>query len=206
AVRSMTFGSKTVLLPSRHLDCDELWSEVEREAVFAIIVVGDAFARPMLRVLQDSPARDLSSVQYIVSAGAMFSAEIKKGLLDFIPGARIVDHIAATEGAMGVSIFTADGAVPTGRFVAHPGVKVIAEDGRLVEPGSGEVGMVAIPGEIPLGYYKDEKKTAATFRMIDGVRHSIPGDWAMVEADGGLTLLGRGSQCINTGGEKVFPE
>jgi fatty-acyl-CoA synthase len=107
---------------------------------------------------------------------------------------------------MGLSISRKDALAPTGRFMPAPEVKVLTEDGRVVTPGSGEHGMVAISGAVPEGYYKDEEKTARTFRVIDGVRYSIPGDWASVEADGSLTLLGRGSQCINTGGEKVFPE
>jgi acyl-CoA synthetase (AMP-forming)/AMP-acid ligase II len=96
--------------------------------------------------------------------------------------------------------------VPTGRFMPGPEVKVIMEDGRPVEPGSGDAGLIMAGGALPEGYYKDEAKTARTFRNLDGVRYSVPGDWATVEADGSITLLGRGSQCINTGGEKVFPE
>jgi 3-oxocholest-4-en-26-oate---CoA ligase len=206
ATTSMTFGSRTVLLPSRGLNCDELWAEVERESVYAIVIVGDPFARPMLTALRNGPPRDVSSVRYMHSAGAMFSAEIKQGLLEYMPDLLIVDHIAASEGAMGVSITSRDAGAPTGKFRPHPGVRVINEQAHDVEPGSGEMGLVAIPGAIPLGYFRDETKTAATFREIDGVRHSIPGDWATVGTDGTITLLGRGSQCINTGGEKVFPE
>lgn len=94
----------------------------------------------------------------------------------------------------------------TAKFAMSPNTKVFTEDGRLVEPGSGETGMVAAGGNVPFGYYKDEKKSEATFRVIDGVRYSFPGDWATVEADGTLTLLGRGSQCINSAGEKIYPE
>jgi fatty-acyl-CoA synthase len=107
---------------------------------------------------------------------------------------------------MGASISTKANPAPTGRFQPGPNVKVFGDDGREVVPGSGEMGMVGVSGVIPDGYYKDEAKTAKTFRTIDGVRYSFPGDWATVEADGSLVLLGRGSQCINTGGEKVFPE
>ena len=94
----------------------------------------------------------------------------------------------------------------TARFSLGPNTRVVTEDGRDVEPGSGERGHVALRGFTPVGYYKDPEKSAATFQVIDGVRYSIPGDWAEVEADGTVKLLGRGSQCINTGGEKVFPE
>jgi acyl-CoA synthetase (AMP-forming)/AMP-acid ligase II len=107
---------------------------------------------------------------------------------------------------MGYSLAARDAPITTGRFFPLPGVKVVTEDGREVEPGSGETGLVAVSGEIPDGYYHDDAKTASLFRDIGGVRYSIPGDWATVESDGQISLLGRGSQCINTGGEKVFPE
>jgi acyl-CoA synthetase (AMP-forming)/AMP-acid ligase II len=123
-----------------------------------------------------------------------------------MPAATIVDYISATEGYMGMSISRKDAPAPTGRFVPAREVKVLTEDGRPVGAGSGERGMIAITGALPEGYYKDAEKTARTFRTIDGVRYSMPGDWATIEADGSITLLGRGSQCINTGGEKVFPE
>ncbi len=206
ALPALTFGGRIVLLETRGLDVDELWSTVEREGVHVVTVVGDAFSRPMLRALREGRARDLSSMQMICSAGAMFSAEVKTGLLEHMPQAMVVDFIAATEGAMGVSISTKDAPAPTGRFMPNPGVKVLTEAHEEVVPGSGQTGVVAIPGGIQDGYYKDEAKTASTFPVIDGVRYSIPGDWATVEADGMITLLGRGSQCINTGGEKVYPE
>jgi fatty-acyl-CoA synthase len=206
AMPALTFGGRVVLLAGRGLDAEELWSTVERERVNSITIVGDAFARPMLRALQDAGPRQLDSLLLIMSAGAMFSAEVKAGLLEHVPGAMVVDYIAASEGAMGVSVSTKDAPAPTGRFHPNPGVKVLAEDGAEVAPGSGAMGMVAIAGEIPTGYYKDDEKTARTFRLVNGVRYSIPGDWATVETDGSIVLLGRGSQCINTAGEKVFPE
>ena len=206
ALPALTFGGAVVLLEGRGLDIDELWSTVEAHAVNSITVVGDAFARPMLRGLREGPPRQLDSVQLILSAGAMFSAEIKQGLLDFMPTAMVIDYMAATEGAMGYSISTKDAPAPTGRFMPNPETKVFTEDDREVMPGSGETGIVAVSGAIPAGYYHDDEKTARTFKVIDGVRYSLPGDWATVEADGSIVLLGRGSQCINTGGEKVFPE
>ena len=151
------------------------------------------------------PGRDLSSVRIISSAGAMFSAELKAAILEHLPQALVMDIIAATEGAMGTSFTSATSPVGTGRFHPGPGVIVIADDDRLVEPGSGEIGMVAVPGGAE-GYYKDDEKTDATFRVIDGTRYAIPGDCATVDADGLFTLLGRGSSCINTAGEKVYPE
>jgi fatty-acyl-CoA synthase len=199
-------GGKLVLLAGRGLDVDELWATVEREGVNSLVIVGDAFGRPMLRGLRDGPTRDLSCVRFIWSAGAMFSAEVREGLLDHLPAATIIDSIAASEGGMGVALSTKGNVVPTGSFLPNPGVKVFTEDGVEVRPGSGEIGMVAVPGVIPDGYYHDAEKTARTFREFGGVRYSVPGDWGTIGEDGILTLLGRGSQCINTGGEKVFPE
>ena len=199
-------GGKLVLLSGRGLDVDELWSTVEQEGVNSLVIVGDAFARPMLRGLREGPARDLGCVKFIFSAGAMFSAEVREGLLEHLPTAVIIDNIAASEGGMGVAMSTKGNVVPTGSFLPNPGVKLFTEEGVEVAPGSGEIGMVAVPGSIPEGYYHDEEKTARTFREFGGVRYSIPGDWGTIGSDGILTLLGRGSQCINTGGEKVFPE
>jgi acyl-CoA synthetase (AMP-forming)/AMP-acid ligase II len=107
---------------------------------------------------------------------------------------------------MGNSVMTKDSEVQTAKFMLGERCKVFDENDQPVEPGSGRSGMVAIGPPNPLGYYKDDEKTARTFRTINGVRYSIPGDWCIVEADGTLTLLGRGSACINTAGEKVFPE
>ncbi|MCU1351139.1 MAG: hypothetical protein JWM05_348 [Acidimicrobiales bacterium] len=205
ALPTLLFGGKVVLLNGRKLDLDELWDVTEAERVNSIIVVGDAFTRPMLKALDDGPTRDLSSVSLIASSGAMFSVEVKTGLLEHLPQAFILDFIAATEGAMGMSMSTKDRPAPTGHFMPSPGVIVVAEDGAPVVPGSDEVGFVALPGGAQ-GYFKDEVKTAATFRIIDGIRYTIPGDFATVGADGSIQLLGRGSQCINTAGEKVFPE
>ena len=202
---ALATGGTIVLLTSRGFDAAELWDTVEREKVNAITIVGDPFARPMLAALRAQPGRDLSSVRIISSAGAMFSAELKAAILEHLPQALVMDIIAATEGAMGTSFTSATSPVGTGRFHPGPGVIVIADDDRLVEPGSGEIGMVAVPGGAE-GYYKDDERTDATFRVIGGTRYAIPGDCATVDADGLFTLLGRGSSCINTAGEKVYPE
>jgi fatty-acyl-CoA synthase len=119
----------------------------------------------------------------------------------------LIDSFASSEAAgMGQSVARADSAARTAKFTVGPFTRVVTDDGRDVVPGSGEVGLVAAGGFQPMGYYKDEAKSAATFKVIDGRRYSIPGDHATVEADGTLTFLGRGSGCINTGGEKVYPE
>ncbi|MHB8439995.1 MAG: AMP-binding protein [Acidimicrobiales bacterium] len=205
AAPALATGGTVVLLAGRRFDTKELWDTVERERVNAITIVGDPFARPMLAALDEGPARDLSFVRAVASSGAMFSAEVKEGLLRHMPQALILDIIGATEGVMGMSITMAGAPVKTATFIPAPGVIVVADDGRVVAPGSADTGLIALPGGAE-SYYKDEEKTAATFRLIDGKRYTIPGDYATVEADGTLTLLGRGSSTINTGGEKVFPE
>jgi fatty-acyl-CoA synthase len=206
ALPALVMGGEVVLLQPRGFDPDDLWATAERERANAITIVGDAFGRPMLRALQARPDRDLASLRIICSSGAMFSAETRVGLLELLPQTVILDFVAATEGVMGTALSTRDAPVDTGRFQPGPGVRVLGADDRPVTPGSGDAGVVAVPGQTPVGYFKDESKSAATFRVIDGVRYSLPGDWATVEADGSIAVLGRGSQCINTGGEKVFPE
>jgi acyl-CoA synthetase (AMP-forming)/AMP-acid ligase II len=204
-------GGTVVLLEGRSFDAAELWDTVAAERVNAVTVVGDPFARPMLAELDATaatdaaPSRDLTCVRSISSSGAMFSAEVKTGLLGHLPGAMIIDLIASTEGTMGMSISTAAAPVETARFRPGRGVIVVTEDGRQVAPGSGEAGLVAVPGGADR-YHKDEAKSAATFRTIDGQRYTVPGDYATIDADGSLVLLGRGSSCINTAGEKVYPE
>ena len=203
---TMSVGGKLVLPANRKLDANELWDDAAREGVNLIAVVGDPFARPMLEALDREPRHDLESVRFISSSGAMFSTEIKAGLIRHLPQLMILDYISSSEGLMGVSL-AMNGNVPeTGTFNPAPGVKVFDEDDNEVEPGSGRAGIIGLSGGVPDGYFKDEAKSARTFREVGGVRYSFPGDWALVEADGSLTLLGRGSQCINTGGEKVFPE
>ncbi|MEZ5282308.1 MAG: AMP-binding protein [Acidimicrobiales bacterium] len=202
------FGGTAVLLESRHLDAVEVWDTVERNGVQHLIIVGDAFAKPLLRALEDAPGRwDLSSLQLLISSGAMFSTPVKLGLIKHIPQVAIADVLGSTEGGMGTSITTKDTpAGETAQFALNPTSKVFLDDGTEVEPGSGQVGMVANGGLVPLGYYKDPEKSARTFREVNGQRFSFPGDMATIAADGTLVLFGRGSNCINTGGEKVYPE
>jgi fatty-acyl-CoA synthase len=170
--------------------------------------VGDAFAKPLLATLDAHPGRwDLSSLVGIVSSGVMWSEESKQGLLRHHPGMLLVDAFSSSEAiGMGTSVSSGSSAAQTARFSLGPEVRVIDADGNDVKPGSGQSGVLALGGRIPLGYYKDEAKTAATFRTIDGVRYSVPGDYAEIGEDCSIHLLGRGSVCINTGGEKVYPE
>ncbi len=136
----------------------------------------------------------------------MWTSEVKQQILDRIEQAVLIDAIGSSEGSMGTQITMKGVPVETAKFAKMEETKVFTDDDREVEPGSDEVGMVAAGGNVPIGYYKDEAKSAKTFRVINGVRYSFPGDFAKVAADGSLILLGRGSQVINTGGEKVFPE
>ncbi len=201
-------GGSIVTLPSRHFDPEEMLDVIEREGVNTTAIVGDAFAKPLVRALEANPGRwDLSSLLAIVSSGVMFSQESKAKLLEHHPAMVILDAFSSSE-ALGMGASTSGGgqAAETAKFELSPETIVIDEDGNRVEPGSGLIGRLAVGGRQPVGYYKDPEKTAATFLEIDGERYSCPGDFATVEADGTITLLGRGSVCINTGGEKVFPE
>jgi len=201
-------GGCTVTLQARTLDIEELFDTVEREGVNTVAIVGDAFAKPMVRSLDAHPNRwDISSLVIVSSSGVMFSEGAKQGLLGHQPGMMIIDAFSSSEAVgMGQSVSTAAGASVTAKFTVGENTKVITDDGRSVVPGSGETGRVAVGGFQPIGYYKDEAKSAATFIQFEGQRYSVPGDYATVEGDGSLTLLGRGSVCINTGGEKVYPE
>ncbi|MBW2280242.1 MAG: acyl-CoA synthetase [Deltaproteobacteria bacterium] len=208
AIGTLLGGGCVVTLESPGFDPDELWGVVEKHGVNSLAIVGDAFAKPMLRALDESPGRyRLDSLQLIVSSGVMFSTEVKRGILGHHPPVMLVDSFGSSEAVgFGSSVMTSQGEVKTARFQIGEHVKVFSERDEEIAPGSGEPGFVARGGAIPLGYYKDAEKTAQTFRTIGGVRYSIPGDWCRVELDGTLTLLGRGSVCINTAGEKVYPE
>jgi acyl-CoA synthetase (AMP-forming)/AMP-acid ligase II len=148
----------------------------------------------------------MSSIKMMNSSGVMWTTEVKQDLIDRIEQVILIDAMGSTEGSMGTQITAKGMPTETAKFTKSPLAKVFNEHDEEVVPGSGEVGMVAAGGNIPLGYFKDPDKSARTFRVIDGEHYSFPGDFATVEADGTLVLLGRGSQVINTGGEKVFPE
>ena len=200
-------GGTVVLLDTPRLDAVRLWDAVEREGVQVLTIVGDAFARPLLAALDAEPTRwDLSCLSAVTSSGVTWSPETKRGLLAHMPEVLLIDSLGASEGIMTRSETRGDDEIRPARFALSDRMVVVTDDGDLVQPGDGRVGMLGVGGPIPLGYYKDEAKTAVTFRTVGGRRYSIPGDYATVEADGTITLLGRGSACINTGGEKVYPE
>jgi len=201
-------GGTAAYLPSRKFNAMELWDEADRLGATAIVIVGLAFSTPMLEALEANPGRwDLSTVKAMSSSGSMWSQENKRGLLSYAKNAMIFDSFGSSEAVgLGVSASAPGAEVATAAFVIGPNCAVFTEEGKRVEPGSGERGLVAVTGFLPMGYYKDPEKTAKTFRTMEGGRWSVPGDWAEVNVDGTLKLLGRGSVCINTGGEKVFPE
>lgn len=211
AISTMMLGGSTTTLTGRHFDVNELLDTIERRRINSISIVGDAFAKPMLTALDAEPSRwDLSSLRVIVSSGVMWARATKEGLLRHNPRLIMVDTLGSSEAIGMASNVSTSESIETGggtaRFRLGPNTRVVDETGNDVEPGSGQRGRVALRGRTPIGYYKDAEKSAATFQVIDGVRYSIPGDWAEVDADGTVVLLGRGSQCINTGGEKVYPE
>ena len=208
AMGTLVCGGTVATLESAKFDADELWQVVERRGATNLTIIGDVFARPMLAALDAAPGRyDLSSVRVIASSGTMWSAAIKEGLIRHMPDAMLLDSLGSTEApSCGITVTTAEGTRETMSFGISDNCKVFNDRDEEVVPGSGEVGLVARSGLIPLGYYKDEAKTASTFRTVNGVRYAFPGDMCKVEADGRLVLLGRGSACINTGGEKVFAE
>ncbi|MEK7292895.1 MAG: AMP-binding protein [Actinomycetota bacterium] len=203
-------GGSVICLKNRSFDAHEMFLVAQRARATNLVVVGDSFAKPMIRALdeaaQENRPYDTSTIKIIISSGVMWTAEVKEQLLERIEQAILIDAMGSTEGGMGVSISMKGASPATAKFTQHPTTKVFAEDDREVQPGSNQVGLVASGGLVPLGYYKDPEKSARTFRVINGTRYSFPGDLAMVAEDGALILLGRGSQVINTGGEKVFPE
>jgi fatty-acyl-CoA synthase len=208
AMRGLQEGGHLVLLEDRRLNPAEFAQALTTHRVDVAVLVGDPFGRPLVNELEAHPDRyDVSSLRLVLSSGAMWSLEIKERLLAFAPDARLVDAFSSSEAlGMGSSVTSKKSKSATAHFALGEDVKVFDEDDHEVIPGSGVIGRVALGGRLPVGYYKDPEKSARTFPVLGGQRYSIPGDMATVAADGTITLLGRGSQCINTAGEKVFPE
>ncbi|MEY2996222.1 MAG: hypothetical protein RLZZ39_1047 [Actinomycetota bacterium] len=213
AFSTFVLGGTVVLLSGRRFDASELLRLVQRERVSQVSIVGDAFARPIVAELERSEAvgepYDVTSLGRIVSTGATLSSESKRSLMARATNALVLDMIGASEGGPFAVSMTMPGQDPadTARFTATPNTVLFDDDTWEPVPfGSGRAGVLAAAGPMPDGYFGDSERTARTFREIDGVRYSIPGDYAIIDADGTVHLLGRGSVCINTGGEKVYPE
>lgn len=201
-------GGTVVTLPGTSFDVVALLDTMVREGVTDLCIVGDAFCRPMVDALDREPERwDLKHLRVVSSSGMAWSAAVKERLLVHAPNALLIDFLNASEASgMGRALTSNKRKDGASRFQLGKNACVIGEDGRPLKPGDKAPGKLAVRGHIPLGYYKDPVKTAATFPVIDGVRYAVPGDLATINADGAITLLGRGSTSINTGGEKVFPE
>lgn len=205
---ALVAGGTVILLPTGRFSAEEMLDIAARHKATRCTIVGEPFAQPLLAALDAEPERwDLSSLLLMTSSGAMWTRETKLGLIRHMPQINLIDSYSSSEAlGMGMSVTNAQGETETARFETGDTCAVFTEDHRRIEPGSGERGMLAVAGYCPIGYYKDAEKTAKTFPVIDGERWSMPGDWAMVNEDGTLEILGRGSQCINSGGEKIFPE
>jgi len=206
----LTLGGAVVCLTSRKFDADELFAAVARHHPSTVSVVGDAFARPMLRALDQRAATgtpyDTSSLVTITSAGAVFSAAIKQALLEHMPHVALVDLCGSTEGGtIGTRRTRFGEPTSSDRFLPSDGLMLLRPDDSVIPPDSDEIGqfLLRTPAR---GYRNDPERTARTFRTIDGERYVMPGDWGRWNADGTITLIGRGSSTINTGGEKVYPE
>jgi acyl-CoA synthetase (AMP-forming)/AMP-acid ligase II len=201
-------GSKIVLMAK--FDPHEVWQLVEDERVNSVMITGDAMGKPLIESLDDpETSHDLSSLLAVVSSAALFSAPVKDKFFERLPNLVITDAIGSSEGGNnGMTLVTAGHtAMKSGPTVHLLGETVVFDENlELVQPGSGVIGKIARAGDIPLGYYNDPVKTAEVFIQVGGRRYVMPGDYATVEADGSITLLGRGSIVINSGGEKIFPE
>jgi len=199
-------GTTSVLLPQ--FDAHAVWTAIEQYRIATLSITGDAMARPLIDALGER-SYDTSSLMAISSTAAVFSPVVKDQLFELLPHVFLSEAVGSTEsGFNGLRLVEKGNTALAGGGLINvdrgPDTIVIDEDNRPVHPG--EVGRMARGGNVPLGYYKDPEKSAATFITVDGRRYSVPGDLARLELDGTMTLLGRGSQCINSGGEKIFPE
>ncbi len=196
-------GDMIVMLP--RFDPHEIWRAVERYKINLIAIVGDAMARPLIEAYREG-GYDASSLVAFSSTAALFSPVVKQACAEALPNVVITEAIGSTETGFTGLAFVSAGAPQHGGPTVTPGPDVIVLDDEGRPAGPGQVGRLARGGHVPLGYYNDPVKTAALFAEVDGRRYTVPGDLARVEADGTITLLGRGNTCVNTGGEKVFPE
>jgi acyl-CoA synthetase (AMP-forming)/AMP-acid ligase II len=203
-------GGRLVLYPEPHMDMKLVLDLVEHERIGMLTLVGDASARPLLEALEvDGGTHDTSSLVLLGSGGSILSGDVKGRLLAALPSVQaVLEAIGSSESpAQAVALATRD--TPAGASLTFaPKAETMVVDDTLtpIAPGSGQAGRLATTGRVPIGYHNDPERSARTFVEIDGRRWSLPGDMATVDADGTIHLLGRGSMCINTGGEKVYPE
>jgi len=204
AMLAALFSGDTVVLAPR-FDAHEVWRAIERYKVNLVFIIGDAMGRPLIEAYHEG-GYDASSMFAISSSGALFSPVVKDAFAAALPNVVITDAIGSTETGFAGLGMVAAGAEQRGGPTVAPGPEVIVldDEGGLAPPG--QVGRLARGGHVPLGYYKDPARTVAMLAEVSGKRYAVPGDLARLEADGSVTLLGRGSTCVNTGGEKVFPE
>lgn len=202
-------GGSIITIPEIGLNPEKILLEISTTGANNLVIVGDAFAKPLLRELDAGKVKaepyDISSLNIIISSGVIWSAEVKQGILEH-HDVKLFDSMGSSEGGMASSVSSRKKSVKTAKFKINPDVIVLGDDGAIVEPGSGIRGLVGTSGMVPQGYYKDPVKSAQTFKEVHGKRYSFPGDYALVEEDGSITLLGRGSNCINSAGEKIYPE
>ncbi len=203
ALAGLFAGETIVLLPA--FDAHEIWRAVERRQVNVLVIIGDAMARPLVEAYLTG-GYDASSLVALSSSAALFSPAVKDACAKALPDVVITEAIGSTETGFAGIAFVSVGDPHRGgpTVMAGPDVIVLDDDGRPAGPG--QVGRLARGGHVPLGYYRDPERTAAMFAEVGGKRYAIPGDMARVEDDGTITLLGRGNTCVNTGGEKVYPE
>jgi 3-oxocholest-4-en-26-oate---CoA ligase len=203
ALAALFAGDTVVLVPQ--FDPHEIWRVVGRRKVNVLVIIGDAMARPLIEAFEEG-GYDPSSLTAISSSAALFSPTVKDRYVTGLPNVLVTDAIGSSEtGFTGLGFVTGGTDRTDGpQVMPGPHTAVLDDDGRPA--AAGQVGRLARGGHLPLGYYKDPVKTAALLVDVDGVRYALPGDLARVEEDGTITLLGRGNTCVNTGGEKVFPE
>ena len=208
-------GWKLIINDQVSFDADYVWEVVAKEKVMNLTIMGDAMGRPLCDALPRAIEKglDLSSLFVLSSTASVFSASIKDTILEYLPNLFLIDAVGSSEtGATGVNIHTKDGKLKDSgggpKFTKPNFSEILNLDTKEVIPPSDTetIGYLARKGHVPVAYYKDEEKSKKTFIEVGGVRYSIPGDMAKYEEDGQMTLLGRGSVSINSGGEKIFPE
>jgi acyl-CoA synthetase (AMP-forming)/AMP-acid ligase II len=204
---AMLSGGKAVIAPGKSFDPKAAVKLIAREKVMVMNLVGDAMARPLVEALKlMGDEHDVSSLMVVSSAGAILSESVKTELAALLPGSMVLNSFGASETGHQGNIYPGDDKPGKLSFFMDESNCVLGEDNKPLAPGSGVIGRLARKGRLPVGYYKDPEKTAATFLVIEGQRWVVPGDLATLEEDGKITVFGRGAMCINSGGEKVFPE